>query len=217
MRIFEEEAKFYEKTGEKYNIQKSKLKSARGVIYNEFNIYFSYALETGLMAKYNKLSINNNFILTLEPSTISEYYQIGTDYVSSFIKWDVKSKFYAVLKKIRDEEESKKNKEKEKDKDKENNGANNTKESRRENKNKKVLRLTKINNGKNYKDIYKNNNKTMKKEKINNKTLIKEIKDITAIVNNSMVILPKLIDGDLKQESHLSTEENKKDNLQNNK
>ena len=221
MRIFEEEAKFYEKTGEKYNINKTKLKSARGVLYNEFSIYFSYALETGLMAKYNKLSINNNFVLTLEPSTISEYYQIGTDYVSSFIKWDVKSKFYAVLKKIRDEEESKKNKEKEKDKDKENNGANNTKESRRENKNKKVLRLTKINNAKNYKDIYKNNNtKTIKKEKINNKTLIKEmkeIKEITAFVNNSMVILPKLIDGELKPESHLNTEETKKDNLQNNK
>ena len=221
MRIFEEEAKFYEKTGEKYNINKTKLKSARGVLYNEFSIYFSYALETGLMAKYNKLSINNNFVLTLEPSTISEYYQIGTDYVSSFIKWDVKSKFYAVLKKIRDEEEIKKNKEKEKDKDKENNGANNTKESRRENKNKKVLRLTKINNAKNYKDIYKNNNtKTIKKEKINNKTLIKEmkeIKEITAFVNNSMVILPKLIDGELKPESHLNTEETKKDNLQNNK
>ena len=46
---------------------------------------------------------------------------------------------------------------------------------------------------------------------------MKEIKEITAFVNNSMVILPKLIDGELKPESHLNTEETKKDNLQNNK
>ncbi len=98
------------------------MKSARGVIYNEFNVYFSYALETGLMAKWNKQNIlgivNNNLIVQLEPSTINEYYQIGTDYVNSFIKWNTKTKFYSVLKKIRDEEESKKLKDKEKDKDK---------------------------------------------------------------------------------------------------
>ena len=56
MRIFEEEANYYQKSGEKYNLQKSKLKSARGVIYNEFNIYYSYALETGLMAKWNGIN-----------------------------------------------------------------------------------------------------------------------------------------------------------------
>ena len=123
MRIFEEDAKYYQKSGEKYNIQKSKLKSARGVIYNEFNIYYSYALETGLMAKWSKQNIiingnNNNPIVQLEPSTINEYYQIGTDFVNSLIKWNTKTKFYNVLKKIRDEEESKKNKDKDKDKDK---------------------------------------------------------------------------------------------------
>ena len=109
MRIFEEEAKFYEKTGEKYTIQKSKQKSARGVLYNEFNIYLSYALETGLMAKYTKQSNNNGSTtdIILEPSTISEYNQIGCDYISSLVKWDTKSKFYAVLKKIREEEENK--------------------------------------------------------------------------------------------------------------
>ena len=153
MRIFEEEAKFYEKTGEKYKIQKSKLKSARGVIYNEFNVYFSYALETGLMTKYNKQNNNINDII-LEPSTINEYYQIGSDYISSFIKWDNKSKFYSVLKKIREEEQEKKNKEKEKkEKEKEINGVN-----------KKIVKITKINN-------LKNKDKT-----INNKTINKKDK-----------------------------------------
>ena len=160
MRIFEEEAKFYEKTGEKYKIQKSKLKSARGVIYNEFNVYFTYALETGLMTKYNKQNNNINDII-LEPSTINEYYQIGSDYISSFIKWDNKSKFYSVLKKIREEEQEKKNKEKErKEKEKEINGVNNLKE----NKNKKIVKITKINN-------LKNKDKT-----INNKTINKKDK-----------------------------------------
>ena len=153
MRIFEEEAKFYEKTGEKYKIQKSKLKSARGVIYNEFNVYFTYALETGLMTKYNKQNNNINDII-LEPSTINEYYQIGSDYISSFIKWDNKSKFYSVLKKIREEEQEKKNKEKEKkEKEKEINGVN-----------KKIVKITKINN-------LKNKDKT-----INNKTINKKDK-----------------------------------------
>ena len=153
MRIFEEEAKFYEKTGEKYKIQKSKLKSARGVIYNEFNVYFTYALETGLMTKYNKQNNNINDII-LEPSTINEYYQIGSDYISSFIKWDNKSKFYSVLKKIREEEQEKKNKEKEKkEKEKEINGIN-----------KKIVKITKINN-------LKNKDKT-----INNKTINKKDK-----------------------------------------
>ena len=119
MRIFEEEANYYQKSGEKYNLQKSKLKSARGVIYNEFNIYYSYALETGLMAKWNKQNIinninNNNLIVQLEPSTINEYYQIGTDFVNSLAKWNTKTKFYSVLKKIRDEEENKKYKDKDK-------------------------------------------------------------------------------------------------------
>ena len=153
MRIFEEEAKFYEKTGEKYKIQKSKLKSARGVIYNEFNVYFTYALETGLMTKYNKQNNNINDII-LEPSTINEYYQIGSDYISSFIKWDNKSKFYSVLKKIREEEQEKKNKEKEKkEKEKQINGIN-----------KKIVKITKINN-------LKNKDKT-----INNKTINKKDK-----------------------------------------
>jgi hypothetical protein len=153
MRIFEEEAKFYEKTGEKYKIQKSKLKSARGVIYNEFNVYFTYALETGLMTKYNKQNNNINDII-LEPSTINEYYQIGSDYISSFIKWDNKSKFYSVLKKIREKKKEKKNKEKEKkEKEKEINGVN-----------KKIVKITKINN-------LKNKDKT-----INNKTINKKDK-----------------------------------------
>ena len=153
MRIFEEEAKFYEKTGEKYKIQKSKLKSARGVIYNEFNVYFTYALETGLMTKYNKQNNNINDII-LEPSTINEYYQIGSDYISSFIKWDNKSKFYSVLKKIREEEQEKKNKEKEKkEKEKEINGVN-----------KKIVKITKINNLKN-KDKTLNNKPINKKDK----------------------------------------------------
>ena len=140
MRIFEEEAKFYEKSGEKYTIQKSKLKSARGVIYNEFNIYFSYALETGLMTKYVKQNNNNEAIL--EPSTINEYYQIGSDYVSSFIKWDNKSKFYSILKIIREEEEDKKKKEKEKkEKEKELNGIN-----KKEIKNKRPIKRNNLKN-----------------------------------------------------------------------
>ena len=147
MRIMEEEAKFYEKTGEKYSIQKSKLKSARGVIYNEFNIYFSYALETGLMTKYIKQN-NNITEIILEPSTINEYYQIGIDYISTFIKWDNKSKFYSILKIIREEEEERKRKEKEKkEKEREKllNGLSNLKE-KKEIKNKRPIKLNSLKN-----------------------------------------------------------------------
>ena len=195
MRIFEEEVKYYEKTGEKYSIQKSKLKSARGVIYNEFNVYFSYALETGLMAKYNKPNNNNNSEIILEPSTINEYYQIGTDYVNSFIKWDNKNKFYSILKKIRDEEESKKVKEKEKEK--ENNGLNNMKENKKEPKTRRITKLTKINNGKNNKD--KNNINKINNKK--DKNIIKE-KNIK-FNNNSIEIFPDFIEGELKYKSPL--------------
>ena len=161
MKIFEEETKYYEKAGEKYSIKKTKLKSARGVIYNDFHISFSYALETGLMTKYNKQN-NNNQDIILEPSTINEYYQIGCDYISSFIMWDNKNIFYDVLKKIREEEESKKNKEKNRDKDKENNGTNNIRESRNI-KTKKYIRLTKINTTKNNRDNYKDKIKISKR------------------------------------------------------
>ena len=212
MRIFEEEAKYYEKTGEKYSIQKSKLKSARGVIYNEFNVYFSYALETGLMTKYNKLN-NINTEIILEPSTINEYYQIGTDYINSFIKWDNKSKFYAVLKKIREEEETKKTKEKEKDKEKENSGMNGgiyIKENKKENRPKKIVKINKINIGKNIKE--KNNNKiNIKKEK-----QIKDVKN-TKINCNSLVILPKIFEGESKIDSILNKNLDKNENLQNKK
>ena len=191
MRIMEEESKYYQKSGEKYNIQKSKLKSARGVIYNEFNVYFSYALETGLMAKWNKQNIlgivNNNLIVQLEPSTINEYYQIGTDYVNSFIKWNTKTKFYSVLKKIRDEEESKKlkDKEKDKDKDKEFNFLNNNKEVKNK---RKVIKISKMNSLK-PKDIYKEKgNKILSKT---DKMSEKKIKESTII--NSMLIYPKLL------------------------
>ena len=212
MRIFEEEAKYYEKTGEKYSIQKSKLKSARGVIYNEFNVYFSYALETGLMTKYNKQ--NNNNEIVLEPSSINEYYQIGADYISSFIKWDNKSKFYAVLKKIREEEECKKTKEKEKEKEKEkdnNCGSSGLylKENKKENKAKKIVKINRINNGKNIKEKNFNNKINTKKEK----PIIKELKN-SKLNSNSLVILPKILDGESKIDSILNKNLDKKENLE---
>ena len=199
MRIFEEEAKFYQKSGEKYNIQKSKLKSARGVIYNEFNVYYSYALETGLMAKWSKQNIvndiNNNLIISLEPSTINEYYQIGSDFVTSLIKWNIKNKFYSVLKKIRDEEESKKAKDKDKEKekikdfDKEFNIIGCTKDIKNRRKN---LKLSKTNSLK-PKEIYKE--KIMKK--LENRTdKISETKYKESTIINSMIIFPKLLSND---------------------
>ena len=201
MRIFEEEAKFYQKSGEKYNIQKSKLKSARGVIYNEFNVYYSYALETGLMAKWSKQNIvndiNNNLIISLEPSTINEYYQIGSDFVTSLIKWNIKNKFYSVLKKIRDEEECKKGKDKDKDKekekikdfDKEFNIINCTKDIKNRRKN---LKLSKTNSLK-PKEIYKE--KIM--SKLENRTdKISETKYKESTIINSMIIFPKLLSND---------------------
>ena len=199
MRLMEEESKYYQKSGEKYNIQKSKLKSARGVIYNEFNVYFSYALETGLMAKWNKQNainnINNELMVKLEPSTISEYYQIGTDYINSFIKWNTKSKFYSVLKKIRDEEENKKSKDKEKDKDKdkEKDKDNFFLNFNKETKNKrKTIKISKMNSLK-LKDIYKDkDNKIFSNF---DKTCIKKIKESTII--NSMMIYPKLLKGNI--------------------
>ena len=183
MRIFEEDATYYQKSGEKYNIQKSKLKSARGVIYNEFNVYFSYALETGLMAKSNKQNIsnNNNIIVKLEPSTIDEYYQIGADFINGLFKWNNKTKFYAVLKKIRDEEESKKTK----DKDKDFNILFGNKDIKNK---RKVLKISKLNSLKT-KDIYKErSNKILSKT---DKMSEKKIKESNII--NSMLIYPKLL------------------------
>jgi hypothetical protein len=200
MRIFEEEAIYYQKSGEKYNLQKSKLKSARGVIYNEFNVYYSYALETGLMAKWNKQNIinnsnnNNNLIVQLEPSTINEYYQIGTDFINSIIKWNTKTKFYSVLKKIRDEEENKKYKDKDKDKEKDFNFLFSVKEIKNK---RKVIKLSKINSVE-VKDINKEkNNKINKIISKTDKMSEKKIKE--SMIINSMLIYPKLLQDNLSK------------------
>ena len=204
MRIFEEEANYYQKSGEKYNLQKSKLKSARGVIYNEFNIYYSYALETGLMAKWNKQNIinninNNNLIVQLEPSTINEYYQIGTDFVNSLAKWNTKTKFYSVLKKIRDEEENKKYKDKDKDKDKDFNFIFTGKEIKNK---RKIIKITKINSLK-MKDLNKEkNNKILSKT---DKMSEKKIKE--SMIINSMIIYPKLLQENLPKFEQLMPKE----------
>jgi len=201
MRIFEEETKYYQKSGEKYNIQKSKLKSARGVIYTEFNVYFSYALETGLMAKWNKqntlINSNNNLTGQLKPSTINEYYQIGADFVNSFIKWSTKTKFYSVLKKIRDEEESKKTKDKDKDKDF--NFIINNKEIKNR---RKVMKISKINSLK-PKDIYKEKNTKLLSK--TDKMSEKKIKESTII--NSMLIYPKLLKDNITKLEQLMPKE----------
>ena len=204
MRIFEEEANYYQKSGEKYNLQKSKLKSARGVIYNEFNIYYSYALETGLMAKWNKQNIinninNNNLIVQLEPSTINEYYQIGTDFVNSLAKWNTKTKFYSVLKKIRDEEENKKYKDKDKDKDKDFNFIFTGKEIKNK---RKIIKITKINSLK-MKDLHKEkNNKILSKTDKMGEKKIKE-----SMIINSMIIYPKLLQENLPKFEQLMPKE----------
>ena len=201
MRIFEEETKYYQKSGEKYNIQKSKLKSARGVIYTEFNVYFSYALETGLMTKWNKQNTlnnsNNNLTGQLKPSTINEYYQIGADFVNSFIKWSTKTKFYSVLKKIRDEEESKKIKDKDKDKDF--NFIINNKEIKNR---RKVMKISKINSLK-PKDIYKEKNTKLLSK--TDKMSEKKIKESTII--NSMLIYPKLLKDNITKLEQLMPKE----------
>ena len=204
MRIFEEEANYYQKSGEKYNLQKSKLKSARGVIYNEFNIYYSYALETGLMAKWNKQNVinninNNNLIVQLEPSTINEYYQIGTDFVNSLAKWNTKTKFYSVLKKIRDEEENKKYKDKDKDKDKDFNFIFTGKEIKNK---RKIIKITKLNSLK-MKDLNKEkNNKILSKT---DKMSEKKIKE--SMIINSMIIYPKLLQENLPKFEQLMPKE----------
>ena len=203
MRIFEEETKYYQKSGEKYNIQKSKLKSARGVIYTEFNIYYSYALETGLMARWNKQNIlnnsNNNLIGQLKPSTINEYYQIGADFVNSLVKWSTKTKFYAVLKKIRDEEESKKIKDKDKDKDKDFNIIISNKEIKNK---RKIMKISKMNSLK-PKDIYKEKNTKMLSK--TDKMSEKKIKESTII--NSMLIYPKLLQDNITKLEQLMPKE----------
>ena len=203
MRILEEETKYYQKSGEKYNIQKSKLKSARGVIYTEFNIYYSYALETGLMARWNKQNIlnnsNNNLIGQLKPSTINEYYQIGADFVNSLAKWSTKTKFYAVLKKIRDEEESKKIKDKDKDKDKDFNIIISNKEIKNK---RKIMKISKMNSLK-PKDIYKEKNTKMLSK--TDKMSEKKIKESTII--NSMLIYPKLLQDNITKLEQLMPKE----------
>ena len=76
--------------------------------------------------------------------------------------------FYAVLKKIREEEECKKTKEKEKEKEKDNNCGSSglyLKENKKENKAKKIVKINRINNGKNIKEKNFNNKINTKKEK----------------------------------------------------
>ncbi len=130
MKIFEDEAKYYQSSGTKYNISKSKLKTARAICYNEFQISFSYTLETSTMnvsEKNNIGDISNFNNVVYDGINIEKLYIIGSDFINSFVKWDNKNKFYAVLKKIRNDEEEKKmmkvkekeEKEKEKEKEKE--------------------------------------------------------------------------------------------------
>ena len=135
------------------------------------------------MAKSNKQNIsnNNNIIVKLEPSTIDEYYQIGADFINGLFKWNNKTKFYAVLKKIRDEEESKKTK----DKDKDFNILFGNKDIKNK---RKVLKISKLNSLKT-KDIYKErSNKILSKT---DKMSEKKIKESNII--NSMLIYPKLL------------------------
>ena len=105
MKIFEEEAKYYQSSGTKFNISKSKLKTARAIAYNEFQISFSYTLETSTMNVTEKNDLNNNFI---DAINIEKLYVIGSDFINALVKWDNKNKFYSVLKKIRNDIEEKK-------------------------------------------------------------------------------------------------------------
>ncbi len=115
MKIFEEEAKYYQSSGTKFNISKSKLKTARAIAYNEFQISFSYTLETSTMNVTEKNDLNNNFI---DAINIEKLYVIGSDFINALVKWDNKNKFYSVLKKIRNDIEEKKiQKEKEKERE----------------------------------------------------------------------------------------------------
>ena len=102
LKIFGETAKFYEKNAEKYSISKSLKKSARGVVYINYGVYFTYALESSLMT-YIDIDDNN----TLKSSNINLYYQIGADFINSLVKWDNKNNYYSYLKVITAEEEKK--------------------------------------------------------------------------------------------------------------
>ena len=166
MKIFEEEAKYYQSSGEQFFISKSKMKTARAIAYNEFQISFSYTLETSTMNvtekiiindnnnnennknnlnnnnnennknslnnknnlndkniennnnddnnnknninNNNNLNNNNNNNVIVDAISIDKLYIIGNDFVNALIKWDNKTKFYSVLKKIRNEQEEKK-------------------------------------------------------------------------------------------------------------
>ena len=102
LKIFGEMAKFYEKSGEKYSISKSLKKSARGVVYINYGVGFTYALESSLMT-YIDVDDNN----CLKSSNLSLYNQIGTDFINSLVKWDNKNNYYSYLKVITVEEEKK--------------------------------------------------------------------------------------------------------------
>jgi hypothetical protein len=155
------------------------------------------------MSKWNKQNIinniNNNLIVQLEPSTINEYYQIGTDFVNSLAKWNTKTKFYSVLKKIRDEEENKKYKDKDKDKDKDFNFIFTGKEIKNK---RKIIKITKINSLK-MKDLNKEkNNKILSKT---DKMSEKKIKE--SMIINSMIIYPKLLQENLPKFEQLIPKE----------
>ena len=142
----------------------------------------------------NNLNNNNNLIIQLEPSTINEYYQIGTDFINSLIKWNTKTKFYSVLKKIRDEEENRKYKDKDKDKEKDFNFIFSVKEIKNK---RKVIKLSKINSVK-VKDLNKEkNNKLNKILSKTDKMSEKKIKE--SMIINSMLIYPKLLQENLSK------------------
>ena len=90
------------------------------------------------------------------------------------------------------------------------NGGIYIKENKKENRPKKIVKINKINIGKNIKE--KNNNKiNIKKEK-----QIKDVKN-TKINCNSLVILPKIFEGESKIDSILNKNLDKNENLQNKK
>ena len=62
-------------------------------------------METSIHNVSNGDSKDNNILF---PIDLMKFENIGCDFVNSLVKWDNKSKFYQVLKKIRCEEEEKK-------------------------------------------------------------------------------------------------------------
>ena len=92
--IYSKENVFFDKTSCVNKIYPSKIKTARAVLKNKYNIDFSYCLETSLGA----IKVDNGRIM---PFTIEQYKKVGRDFGISLYKLSIPKIYYLSYNSVR--------------------------------------------------------------------------------------------------------------------